>query len=123
MLRLLRSLFSYCMEKKIISKALDDILVERVKQDEKWGEQNHNPYIYLTILVEEVGELGQAILQSQFGGKHGGLESVRHEAVQAAAVAMAIVECLDRNKWVDNDVDLITLKADIAYNNITKEKK
>jgi hypothetical protein len=41
----------------------------------------------------------QAALQTRFGGKHGGLDHMRGEAVQVAAVALAIVECLDRAKW------------------------
>jgi NTP pyrophosphatase (non-canonical NTP hydrolase) len=79
--------------------AYDDVMRERAKQDAKWGEQNHDPFIYLAILLEEVGEYSQACLQTQFGGKHGGLGQMREEAVQVAAVAMAIVECLDRGKW------------------------
>lgn len=86
------------------SKVIVDVMMERKRQDEKWGEQNHNPYIYLTILIEEVGELGQAILETQFGGKHGGWENVRKEAIHCTAVALALVECLDRDKWEDDDV-------------------
>lgn len=84
--------------------AIIDVMHERLKQNEKWGEQNHNPYIYLAILLEEVGELAQAILQTQFGGSRGGWSRVRREAVQAAAVAVALIECLDRNKWRPDDV-------------------
>jgi NTP pyrophosphatase (non-canonical NTP hydrolase) len=86
--------------------ALESVLEERIRQDAKWGEQNHNPYIYLSILMEEVGELSQAILQSQFGGEHGGDKNVRKEAVHTAAVALAIIECLDRGLWHDDDVHL-----------------
>lgn len=78
---------------------IGDVIQERIRQEEKWGEQNHDPFIYLTILMEEVGETAQAALETRFGGKHGGLENLRQEAIQTAAVAMAIVECLDRNKW------------------------
>ena len=84
--------------------ALDDVLKERQRQEEKWGEQNHNPYIYLAILVEEVGELAQAILHTQFGGSHQGLEEVRKEAIHCAAVGLAVIECLDRKKWQVGDV-------------------
>lgn len=84
--------------------ALDDVIAEREKQDAQWGEQNHNPYIYLAILVEEVGELAQAILHTQFGGSHQGWEEVRKEAVHVAAVGLAVIECLDRWKWTTNDV-------------------
>lgn len=79
--------------------ALISVLEERTRQDEKWGEQNHDPFTYLAILSEEVGETAQAALQTKFGGKHGGLDHLREEAVQTAAVALAIVECLDRGKW------------------------
>ena len=82
-----------------MDKALSDILEERARQDAKWGEQNHDPFTYLTILMEEIGELSQAALHNRFGGKHGEFSHVREEAVQTAAVAVAIVECLDRAKW------------------------
>lgn len=87
-----------------VSYALVSVLEERKKQDTKWGEQNHNPYIYLAILTEEIGELAQAILQTQFGGDKGGWKNVRKEAVHTAAVALAIIECLDRDKWEEDDV-------------------
>lgn len=88
------------MEKNnLFTNALISILDERKKQDQKWGEQNHDPIIYLAILVEEVGELAQAAIQNKFGGKNGSLEHLRIEAVHTAAVAYAIVECLDRGKW------------------------
>ncbi len=80
-------------------RAVRDIMHERVKQDAKWGEQNHDPYTYLTILMEEIGEYAQACLQTQFGGGNGGEMHMREEAVQVAAVALAIIECLDREKW------------------------
>lgn len=82
--------------------ALDDVLAERAKQDAKWGEQNHDPIIYAAILMEEVGELAQAGIQTRFatGEGHGGVSNIRKEAVHCAAVALAIVECLDRGKWI-----------------------
>lgn len=77
--------------------ALRDVLAERVRQNKRWGEQNHDPFTYLAILVEEVGELAQAALHSRFGGP--AAAGLREEAVQVAAVALAIVECLDRGRW------------------------
>jgi NTP pyrophosphatase (non-canonical NTP hydrolase) len=79
------------------SEALASILCERERQDMKWGEQNHDPFTYLTVLSEEVGELAQAALHARFGGEKAWC--VRNEAVHVAAVALAIVECLDRGKW------------------------
>ena len=45
----------------------DLVALERLNQDKKWGEQNHNPSEWLAILVEEVGELSTAILCHRFG--------------------------------------------------------
>lgn len=78
------------------TSALASVLGERTRQDAKWGEQNHDTITYLAILMEEVGELAQAAIQQRFGGPQGSVEHVREEAVQTAAVALAIVECLDR---------------------------
>jgi NTP pyrophosphatase (non-canonical NTP hydrolase) len=77
--------------------ALHSVLTERKRQDAKWGEQNNDPFIYITVLVEEVGELAQAALHTRFGGH--AAAGLRDEAVHTAAVALAIVECLDRGKW------------------------
>ena len=80
-----------------MNKALESVLAERVRQDAKWGEQNHDPFAYLTILTEEVGEFAQAALHTRFGGP--AAEGLREEAVHVAAVALAIVECIDRGTW------------------------
>lgn len=73
-----------------------EILKERDRQDEKWGEQNHDDYTFLAILTEEVGELAQAILHDQFGGKVAGTTKV--ELVQVAAVALQWLEAMERRK-------------------------
>jgi NTP pyrophosphatase (non-canonical NTP hydrolase) len=49
------------------------------------------------ILMEEVGELAQAALHKRHGGEASG--HLREESVHTAAVAMAIIECLDRGDW------------------------
>lgn len=71
---------------------------ERDLQEKKWGEQNHDPFTYLAILTEEVGELSEAALHSKFGGP--AADGLLNEAVQTAAVAQAIVENLLRGKWI-----------------------
>jgi len=78
-----------------INKSLELILSERFAQDQKWGEQNHAPLLWVAILTEEVGELSKAALHQEFGGPDA--ENVLAEAVQCAAVSLAIVECLLRN--------------------------
>jgi len=46
-----------------------------------------------------VGELAQAALQTRFCGPAGGVKAMREEAIQVAAVALSIAECLDRGRW------------------------
>jgi NTP pyrophosphatase (non-canonical NTP hydrolase) len=79
--------------------ALCSVLDECKRQIERWGEQNHDPFTYLTILTEEVGEYSEAILHTRFGGSRGGLEKMRKEAVQITAVGLSIIRCLDRGHW------------------------
>lgn len=67
---------------------------ERAKQDRVWGEQNHTDIWWAAILGEEFGEVSQAILHDEFGGKAAG--TVCTELVQLAAVALAWIECIDR---------------------------
>jgi len=82
---------------------LCEVTNERKRQNEKWGEQNHDPFAWSAILSEEVGEFSQAVLKARFEyGAHlepSILEQARQEAIQVAAVAIQIVECLDRGKW------------------------
>jgi NTP pyrophosphatase (non-canonical NTP hydrolase) len=84
-------------EGETMNQALQDILAERARQDAKWGKQNHDPFTYLAVLTEEVGELAQAALHTRFGGPKA--TGLREEAIHTAAVALAIVECLDRGLW------------------------
>ena len=67
---------------------------ERLRQDAKWGEQNHDPIVWSAILGEESGEFTKSALHFTFGGNEAA--GLRAEAVQVAAVAKAIVECCDR---------------------------
>jgi len=73
---------------------LRDIDDEREKQLEKWGDQRHDVYTFLSILGEEVGEAHKAALHTHFGGPEAG--KLREELIQVAAVAVQIVEQLDR---------------------------
>lgn len=78
--------------------AIELVIKERDRQEEKWGEQNHTPLIYQAILMEEVGETTQAALDEHFSYGEGKASGLFEEAVQQAAVALAIVECLIRNR-------------------------
>jgi NTP pyrophosphatase (non-canonical NTP hydrolase) len=74
---------------------LKEICGERENQDLKWGEQNHHPERWLSILVEEVGEASKEICE--YNGK-----KYREEMIQVAAVALSMLECFDRNKYADH---------------------
>lgn len=86
--------------------AMRMVNAERDRQDSKWGEQNHVLPLWLGILGEEYGELCQAVNETVFDNgpeerQKGGYENVMTEACQVAAVAVSIMECLERNrdKW------------------------
>lgn len=76
------------------NKIILDILAERKRQNDKWGEQNHEPIIWSAILTEECGEFAEAALHNKFGGH--AANGLREEAIQCAAVALQIIEYLDR---------------------------
>ncbi|MFA4944913.1 MAG: hypothetical protein WC789_09465 [Lentisphaeria bacterium] len=77
-------------------RLLANLRAERERQDAKWGEQNHHPFTWLVILLEEVGEAAKAALKGRPVEYH-------KETVQAAAVAIAALESLERNPgpWPD----------------------
>lgn len=68
---------------------LQAVANERIRQDTKWGVQNHPPFAWISILIEEVGEVANAALEGR------GFD-YRDELIQVAAVAVAAVESLDR---------------------------
>lgn len=78
--------------------AMTDVLDERARQDLKWGTQNHPPHGWMVILMEEVGEAAQEVLEAAAGRDEvEALGKYRGEMVQVAAVALAAIECFDRN--------------------------
>lgn len=92
---------------------LNEIKQERFNQNEKWGEQNHMAIEWIAILTEEVGEASKEALDWHFRNpvknEHGDrvpasdevqlqrLKDYRKELIQTAAVAVQMIECLDRN--------------------------
>jgi hypothetical protein len=103
----------------MINQILSEIIAERQRQDAKWGEQNHDPMSWLVILMEEVGEASQRALHMRYakeeydsGGQCGSKEDFieysseqyRHEMIQVAAVAVAMIQCFDRNKNVGENL-------------------
>lgn len=82
--------------------ALNDVLHERGRQDAKWGPQNHDPLEWLSILLEEVGEVAMAANQAHWAKTRDSAvirwDDYRAELIQVAAVAVAAVESFDRNR-------------------------
>ena len=79
------------------AKVYSEVALERVRQESKWGEQNHHPMVWLSILGEEVGESCEAANEAYHSGpSQGKWENYRKELIQVAAVAIAMVESLDR---------------------------
>jgi len=78
---------------------------ERQAQERKWGPQNHDPATWALIQAEEVGEAEkealEAWVQRDSNPNESTLSMYRHreELIQVAAVAIARIECLDRELW------------------------
>jgi len=68
-----------------------DICKELKNQENKWGIQNHDPYKWMSILMEEVGEASKAILEQN-------LENYKEELIQVATVAISAIDSLERNE-------------------------
>lgn len=77
-------------------RILNDIIRELERQEAKWGVQDHLPYTWIAILVEEVGEVCQAVLK-------GDADNYREELVQVVAVAVAQLKSWDRNKTLGEE--------------------
>ena len=85
-------------------KILDDILIERMHQDQKWGRQRHHGHVWMTILGEEYGEACAAMLECDRAIQDNvffkAVAHYREELVQVAATALAALECLGN---IDDD--------------------
>jgi NTP pyrophosphatase (non-canonical NTP hydrolase) len=69
---------------------LDDLVAERAAQDERFGPATQRGYsieYWLCVLVEEVGEVADALVERDYG-------QADLELVQAAATAVAMLEAL-----------------------------
>lgn len=83
------------------SAALQSVMQEMAAQDQKWGadRDDHELSTWHLILSEEVGEWAEAILHYRDNGpkKYG----LRSEIVQVAAVALQIIEDIDRSEYME----------------------
>ena len=101
-------------DKVMRQKIMFEVLAERERQNEKWGVQNHTVVEWQSILMEEVGEVAKEATDYYFGYPYlngvGEMQPIeendvvqyirlrdyRKELIQVAAVAVQMIECLDR---------------------------
>lgn len=96
-----------------MEKVLQDVRKERERQTEKWGEQMHSFSKWISILTEEVGEAAREIndyealienfIDDSFTPNeemekdmYDFISKARIELIQVAAVAVQIVEFIDK---------------------------
>ncbi len=83
-------------------RAINEILKERDRQDEKWGLPStpelytRHPFHWLGILMEEVGEVAKEIVEDPFMSRWS--PEMRQEVIQTAAVAVSWLEAMDQAK-------------------------
>ena len=81
---------------------LADVIAERTRQDVQWGQQDHEAARWLMILGEEYGEACEAGCRVTFPSDPRctakAVADLRAELVQVAAVAVAMIEAIDRNR-------------------------
>lgn len=87
---------------------LKAVCVERIKQDVKWGEQNHSDFKWLSILMEEVGEVAECVNEDNPAKErlysHEALESnMEYELIQVAAVCIAWIEAIRRREMAGGE--------------------
>lgn len=89
-------------ERTTTTQILNEIMHERMAQDEKWGPQVHALPEWASILLEEVGEGAMFINHYSFPGPAQGrkvtIERARRELIQCAAVCVAIIEQIDNGE-------------------------
>lgn len=81
--------------------AISEVVFERKRQDKLWGDQSDRPlFERLSVLVEEVGELAEAINETCLDNPphpdRGGVALIQREATHVAAVAVSIIEAVTR---------------------------
>lgn len=100
-----------------MKEVLNEVQKERASQNEKWGQQDHGPVEWISILTEEVGEASKEAVDFHFKNQvkctnergekfyqptddeqqDKRLRAYRNEMIQVAAVAIQAIECIDRN--------------------------
>lgn len=87
----------------LTQRVLDMVRGERERQDTLWGDQSGNSlFEWVSILGEEYGEFCEAVNETCFKNpvhpERGGFKNIVKEAVEIAAVAVAVIETAYRRK-------------------------
>jgi NTP pyrophosphatase (non-canonical NTP hydrolase) len=80
------------LDKLLRDHVMQDVDIERNRQNAKWGRQRHDDGDWLKILAEEFGEVAQAMQQDMGWGKDSDASNQYTELIQLAAVAVAMAE-------------------------------
>ena len=78
---------------KSLSDLMDCVREEHGRQIMKWGTQNVTSFEWLAYLIEEVGELAEAI--SEYEYRDGLPGHIMTEAIQVATLALKIAEIFE----------------------------
>ena len=82
--------------------ATDQVLkmvgTERAVQKVEWGEQNHRPLLWFSIIGEEYGEMCRAFNEYTFDKNTYHLVDLKREAIQVAAACVAMLEYMERQE-------------------------
>jgi len=66
------------------------VMEESDRQVKKWGIQKRHAFEWLAYLVEEMGELSQAISEAEY--REGPIPEITKEAIHVATLALKIAE-------------------------------
>lgn len=91
------------IDPQLTERVLQNIKLERARQDIKWGEQRHQSAMWMMILQEEIGEVAKAYLEQLEDAEP---KEMIHELVQAGAVITA---------WIEMEVKRIEEQRGIRY--------
>lgn len=87
------------MDQNCFKSLIDEVIIERKRQDDRWKEQNHSDEWWLPILLEEIGEVSEAMLDDKFGQPPNLNQwEIRKELIEVVAVGIAWLECMNRRE-------------------------
>lgn len=81
----------------------DELLLERLRQDHKFGERDQHAMMWAVILGEEVGEVNKEICESGFEWTPN--DNYRNELIEVAAVSLAAIQNWDYSKSVEAEAE------------------